>query len=333
MPVTIEDIAKHLGLSVSTISKALNNYADVSEETRQRVLQAAQELGYHPSAAARNLRRQRTDKIGFLYSFPTTYIGEFASRVINGAVAKTEDQGYNLTLYPLREDWQGQLVRICRARDADGLLVMGSGITDQITALLGAEAMPFVVLNRRVADPRVSFVSSDHRDAGHQATRHLVEQGHRRIAFVTREDLGTLNDDRLAGYRQALEEGGIPFDLTLVQVTIMRAGSARAALESLLDLQDPPTAAIGVNDAVAIECMEAAIDHGLQVPTSFAAIGSDNIRISLAATPPLSTLHPPLAEIGRRATQALLKQVLDRDFTPVRELLTAQLVVRQSSGY
>lgn len=331
MPITIEDIAQHLGVSVSTVSKALNNYRDVSPATRQRVLDAARELGYHPSAAARNLRRQRTDKIGFLYSFPTTHIGEFASRIINGAVSEAENQNYNLTLYPLRDDWQGQLVRVCRTRDVDGLLVMGSGVTDQMTSLLGQEAMPFVVLNRRVIDPWVSFVTPDHHNAGYLATGHLVDQGHRRIAFVTRQNLGTLNDDRLTGYRQALHAAGISFDPSLVRVTPMQAGSARAAMGELLASSDPPTSAIGVNDAVAIECLAAAGESGLDVPDDFAVVGCDNIRISLVSTPPLTTLHPPLAEIGRRATKALLRQVLDQDVTPVRELLIARLVVRQSS--
>lgn len=331
MPVTIEDIARHLGVSVSTVSKALNDYSDVSPATRQRVLNAARELDYHPSAAARNLRRQRTDKIGFLYSFPTTYIGEFASRIINGAVSEAESQGYNLTLYPVRDDWQGQLVRICRTREVDGLLVMGSGVTDHMTALLSAEALPFVVLNRRVADPRVSFVTPDDRDTGYQATRHLTNGGHRRIAFVTRSNLGTVNDDRLDGYRQALDETGIPFDSGLLQQTVMEVGRARVAFSGLLAGPNPPTAAVAINDPVAIECMQAAADHGLRIPGDFAVVGCDNIRDSLVATPPLTTLHPPLADIGQRATRALLRQVLDPEYTPVRELLPVRLVVRQTS--
>jgi LacI family transcriptional regulator len=332
MPITIGDIARHAAVSVSTVSKALNGYGDVSQATRERVLEAARQLDYHPSSAARTLRLQRTDKIGFLYSFPTAYIGEFASRMINGAVSEAEEQGFNLTLYPVREDWEAQLVRICRMRDVDGLLLMGSGIAGQMVALLSQEAMPCVVLNRRVEDPQASFVTSDHEDGGYQATRHLVEQGHRRIAHFTRTGLGTINDDRLAGYCRALAEAGIPLDPALLQETPMEPGTIRAALSGLLVGENPPTAAVAINDTAAVECLEAAIEHGLSVPPSFAVVGSDNNRISLTSTPPLTTLHPPLAEIGRRATRALLRQVLDREVTPERELLKARLIVRQSSS-
>ncbi len=332
MPVTIVDIARRAAVSVSTVSKALNGYGEVSPATRERVLEAARQLDYHPSAAARTLRNQRTEKIGFLYSFPTAYIGEFASRIINGAVSEAEDQGYNLTLYPVREDWEAQLVRICRMRDVDGLLVMGSGLADQMVALLDQEAMPSVVLNRRVEDPSASFVTSDHEDGGYQATRHLVELGHRRITHVTRMGLGTINDDRLAGYCRALAEAGIPFDPSLVLETPILAGSIRAALSTLLAGEDPPAAAVAINDTAAVECLEVAIQHGLSVPSSFAVVGSDNNRISLTSTPPLTTLHPPLAEMGRRATRALLRLVVDRDVTPEREFLKARLIVRQSSS-
>lgn len=332
MPVTIDDVARQLQVSVSTVSKALNGYGDISPVTRQRVLDAARQLDYHPSAAARTLRRQRTDKIGFLYSFPTAYIGEFASRIINGAVAEAEDQGYNLTLYPVRDNWQDYMIRICRMRDVDGLLVMGSELAGQMVALLVQEGMPCIVLNRRVSDPQASFVTADHEDGGYQVTRHLIDQGHRRIALITRAGLGTINDDRLAGYCQALAEAGLAFDPGLALETAMQSGSARMALGELLEGQAPPTAAVAINDLAALECLEAAAQHGLDVPQQFAVVGSDNNRISLTSAPALTTLHPPLAEMGRRATRALLSQVLDRQTNPVREVLRARLIVRQSSS-
>ncbi len=125
MPITIEDISRQLSLSVSTVSKALNDYSDVSDATKQRVRDAALTMGYTPSAAARNLRRQRTEKIGFSYGYPTKDVGEYASRLINGAVGAAEKEGYNLTLYPFRQDRLDQLVHIARAREVDGLLLMG----------------------------------------------------------------------------------------------------------------------------------------------------------------------------------------------------------------
>jgi DNA-binding LacI/PurR family transcriptional regulator len=330
MPITIEDIAQYLGVSVSTISKALNNYDDVSQKTKHRVLLAAQELGYHPSAAARNLRRQRTEKIGFSYGYPVTYIGEYASRLINGAVAAAEKEGYNITLYPLTESRFDQLVQISRAREVDGLLLMGGKDWHSTVDWLKQERMPFVVLVRRVDDPAVSFVAPDDVDAGMAITCHMLELGHTRIAFVTRLGLDN-SEDRVDGYAQALTQAGISYDEQLVVPTEIGPGTANQAVNRLLSLPNPPTAVIGLNDPVAIECQQAVLDRGLRVPDDVAIAGSDNIRDSLAVNPAITTLHPPLAEIGRLATEALLAQIADPGRTATQIKLPVKLVVRQST--
>ncbi len=330
MPIKIEDIARQLGLSVSTVSKALNDYSDVSEATKQRVREAALALGYTPSAAARSLRRQRTEKIGFSYGYPTTYIGEYASRLINGAVTAAEKEGYNLTLYPFTEDRFDQLMYIVRAREVDGLLLMRGVSWRRTVDWLKRERMPFVVLGRRVDDPAISFVTPDDFDSGALMTRHLLELGHQRIAFITRSAL-EFSEDRIAGYAQALERSNIPFDETLVVRTEMVPGTAYQAVNRLLSLPNPPTAVIGLNDPVAIECLQAVLDRGLRVPEDVAIAGSDDIRDSLAVTPALTTLHPPLAEIGHLAMDALLAQVADPGRPATQIKLPVELVVRQST--
>ncbi|MCP4198933.1 MAG: LacI family transcriptional regulator [Proteobacteria bacterium] len=331
MPVTIQDISRHLGLSVSAVSKALNDYDDISEGTKQRVRDAAEELGYTPSAAARNLRRQRTDKIGFSYGFPTTYIGEFASRLINGAVVAAEKEGYNLTLYPLTESRFDQLLRISRSREVDGLLLMGGEDWEETIELLKRERVPFVVLNRRVDDPEISYVTSDDVDGYKQLTEHMLNLDHKRIAYVTRSGL-RLNNDRLAGYHQALSSAGVPYDESLVVFTDMAPGTAYKAAKRLLSMPDPPTAFVTIHDAVAIECVQAATDRGLYVPDDVAVAGCDNIRESLTANPPLTTLHPPLAEIGRLATEALLARVVGPSARVTRLTLPSKLIIRRSTA-
>ena len=330
MSITIEDISRQLGLSVSTVSKALNDYSDVSEATKKRVRETALTLGYTPSAAARSLRRQRTDKIGFSYGYPTTYIGEYASRLINGAVTAAEQEGYNLTLYPFTEDRFDQLMYIVRAREVDGLLLMRGISWRRTVDWLKRERMPFVVLGRRVDDPAISFVTPDDFDSGALITRHLLELGHQRIAFITRSAL-EFSEDRIAGYAQALEQSNIPFDESLLARTEMAPGTAYQAVNRLLSLPTPPTAVIGLNDPVAIECLQAVLDRGLRVPEDVAVAGSDDIRDSLAVTPALTTLHPPLAEIGRLAMDALLAQVADPGRPATQIKLPVELVVRQST--
>ncbi|RME99967.1 MAG: LacI family transcriptional regulator, partial [Chloroflexi bacterium] len=319
MSVTIDDIAQKLNLSVSTVSKALNDYADVAQETRERVLTAARELDYHPSAAARSLRRRRTDKIGFSFSFPVSLMSDYISRLITGAVTAAEQQGSNLILYPLLQDQIRQVTQICRAREVDGLLLLGRAHMEQTTiALLKKEDIPFVVVGRRVEDPTVSYVTPDHAAGALAVTRHLIELGHRRIAFTTRDVLGITSRERLASYRQALTEAGIPIDENLIVPSSPEPGDDYRAMNTLLDLPNPPTAVFAIHDTVAMECLRAATDRGLRVPDDVAIAGFDNWRAGLTSHPPLTTIHPPLRDVGFRATEILLARVADRSLPPER---------------
>jgi DNA-binding LacI/PurR family transcriptional regulator len=331
LAVTIQDIAHYLDLAPSTISKALNDYPHISPKTKNRVLDAARELGYYPSAAARNLRRRRTDRIGFVLSFPAVNIGEFASRLINGTVIAAEKAGYNVMLYPLTGNQLDKLLRICRNQEVDGLLLMGGEHLKQTIELLESETIPFVVLNRRIVEPHVSFVTGDDFKAGLEATRHLIELGHKRIVYMGRTDLQMANIDRLAGYKQALNEADLPLDGNLVISNATGNGSSYQAMRELLTLANSPTAVFAIHDPAAIECLQAITEQGLRVPEDVAIVGFDNTRTSLATKPPLTTIHPPLAEIGRQAMEGLLRQLSDKSFPPIRITLPAKLVIRQST--
>jgi DNA-binding LacI/PurR family transcriptional regulator len=332
MPVTIEDIAQHLGIAVSTVSKALNDYSDVSQETKDRVLEATRQLDYHPSATARNLRRKRTDKIGFSFSFPVSLVSDYVSRLITGSVTAAEQEGYNLILYPLLDNQVAQLTRICRAREVDGLLLLGRAQMEQTTiAVLNQEAIPFVVVGRRVENPDVSFVTPDHSAGALSITRHLIELGHRRIAFTRRPELGITSRDRLASYKQALMEAGVPYDHGLVVDTSTEPGRDYEAMNTLLDLPNPPTAVFAIHDTVALECLRAVKDRGLRVPEDVAIAGFDDWRASLTTNPPLTTIHPPLSEVGYRATEILLARVADKSLPPAQLTLPVEMVVRQST--
>ena len=333
MAVTIWDIAKHLNLSVSTVSRALNGYDDVAPRTRQRVFDAAAELGYYPSTTARNLRRQRTNKIGFSFSYPVSAMNDYVLRLIDGAIVAAEEQGYNLTLYPLKDDQVKQLTQICRSREVDGVLLLGRPQMEQTTvAFLREEAMPFVVVGRWVEHPEVSFVKPDDVNGALAITRHLIELGHKRIACATWPELGRISRDRLASYKQALDEAGIPFDENLVVPTSDELGSGYQAMNTLLDLPNPPTAVFAIHDAVAMECLRAATDRGLRIPEDIAIAGFGDRRTSDTTQPSLTTIRPPLGEIGLRATEILLARVVDHSLPAERLTLPVKLIVRQSTA-
>jgi len=334
MPVTIKDIAAELGLSVSTVSKALNDYLDVSPETRQLVKETAQRLGYQPNATARSLRRRCTDKIGLLLFFQTRdsiLTTEYCFELIRGVALTAEKYGYNLVLYTTIAHREDQLKRVCGAQEVDGFILLGAGRLSKAIALLSGETTPFVVLNRRVKRPDVSFIAPDNVAGARAAVRHLLELGHRRIGYIGRPDDPETDTDRLTGYRQALAEFDVPFDEQLVIPVSFELGSGCQAMNALLDLPTPPSAVFVFNDRLAIEALRAVNERGMQVPDDVALVGFDDIHSTQVTTPPLTTVHQPLLEMGSQAMQALLTHLTGESLAPIRLTLPVHLIVRGST--
>lgn len=332
MTITIKNIAQELGISISTVSKALNNYSDVSAETRRRVEVAAREMGYHPSAAAQNLRKQRTHKIGLVVNYPIGFIGEFLSRLMVGAALGAAQQGYHVILYSPVDNQLEQLTRVCRAREVDGILLLWGTLTQENTTLLNQANMPYVVVNRREAEYNAPFVVGDNFQGALELTRHFISQGHQRIGYTSWDEEWTTNQDRLAGYRQALEESGIPFDPALIVPITRETENRYAAVNQLLDLPDPPTAVFAFHDYVAIQAIRAATDRGLRIPEDIAIAGFDNMYSSLISTPPITTVSQPVQEIGRTAVEMVMEQINNPDQAPSQVILPVELVTRQSTN-
>jgi DNA-binding LacI/PurR family transcriptional regulator len=331
MPTTINTIARELGISISTVSKALNNYSDVSEATRQRVKNAAREMGYHPSSIAQNFRKQRTNKIGLVVNYPIGFIGEFLSRLMVGAALGAEQQGYHVILYSPVDDQLDQLTRICRAREVDGVLLLWGTLTPENTTLLNESNMPYVVVNRREAKYNAPYVVGDNFNGALELTRHLISQGHQRIGYTSWDEEWTTNQDRKAGYCQALKEAELSYDPDLIVPITREPENRYAATNQLLNLPNPPTAIFAFHDYVAIQVLRAATDRGLRIPQDLAIAGFDNMYSSLITTPPLTTVNQPVQEIGQTAVEILLKLLNGTSLSQTQALLPVDLVPRQST--
>lgn len=331
MPVSIKDIAKRLGISVSTVSKALNNYTDVAQATRERVQQVAIEMGYHPSATAQNLRKRRTSKIGIVVNYPIGFVGEYLSRLMIGAALAAENYGYHVILYSPVDNPYDQLIRICRAREVDGVLLLWGTLTPENTSLMNEENMPFVVVARRESEYDAPFAVGDNFQGALELTRHLISQGHQRIGYTSWDEEWTTNQDRMAGYRQALEEAGLQIDPDLITPITREPENRYEAVNKLLDLPQPPTAIFAFHDFVAIQALRAATDRGLRVPEDLAIAGFDNMYASLITNPPLTTVSQPVQEIGQTAVDILLDQITKPNQTPKQAILPVELLTRQST--
>ncbi len=333
MAVKIKDISQELGLSVSTVSKALNGYPDVSKQTRERVIEAAQQMGYQANAAARNLRRRRTDKIGLLINTSIAYMSDYVAQTIPGAAAAAEWRDSDLVLYTAAiGDPLAKLKRVCLSGEVDGIVLIWSDLTEEaISFLKERTTIPFVVFGRRVSDPDVSYVVPDNLTGAYQLTKHLIELGHTKIGFTTRPALSTTNEDRFAGYRKALAEVGIPFDETYVVETAIEPQSGYHAMNAFLDLPEPPSAVFAFHDYVAVDAHRAVLERRLRIPEDIALVGFDGLRITLLTSPPITTVAYSLFEMGQRAIEILLQKIDDREGPVVHHIQPSRVLVRGST--
>jgi LacI family transcriptional regulator len=331
MVTTIHNIAKHLNLSNSTVSKALNGYSDVSPTTRELVMKTALELGYQPSAAARNLRRGRTDKIGLFLNTSIEYVVDYLSGIIPGAVMTAQGCGKNLLIYTITDNDPSQLLNVCRAGEIDGVILFSTHYDKHTIETLLNEKFPFVVMGREILDERVSYVVPDYYDGTYQATQYLIERGHQRIAFTTRPELGTANDAHLNGYIDALHDSGLTVDDNLIVETRLIANSGVQPMRQLLQLSQRPTAIVAFHDLLAVDMIREIQAHELHVPEDIAVVGFDGLRAGFMTMPQITTVMQPLEFIGQRVIEIINARIEDPDKLPVQETVPVKIVIRGSA--
>ena len=336
MPVTIEDLSQTLGVSRSTISKALNDRGDVSPRTRERVMQAAHELGYQPSAAARNLRRQRTDKIGLVVNYPIHQVSDFLAELIPGLATIAEEAACNLILYTSMAGKEARIKNLCRSREVDGIIVAWPPRLSETVALcrlMSDEQMPHIVLPRRVPHDDVSYVAADHEEGARLLTAHLIALGHRRIGFERLPEVFETDYDRHAGYAAALREAGISYDPALVIAADSSADDYEArTFNTLMALPQPPTAILFFTDPVAIKVLSLAKARGIRIPEDLSITGFDGVLSSGVTEPALTTVRQPLPQMGKLAVESLLRLIAAETFEAQQHTLPVELIVRGSTG-
>jgi DNA-binding LacI/PurR family transcriptional regulator len=333
MAVTIEDIANKLGIAVSTVSKALNGYPGVAEKTRQRVLEAARELDYQPKAATTGGTRGRpTRHLGLVINYAFSAVAEYVGEMLDSAAYAAKLQDYHFVFYNSMGEQAETLQAICHNRSVDGVLLMWPDAIDDTVALLQAESMPFVSLAQRAEHPAVSYVVVDNRAGTLAVVQHLITCGHRRIGCFTNPELGINNQDRVAGYLDALEMAGIPVEPELmIETSILEEQSGARALNDLMNLPDPPTAVFAFHEMYAVEAIKAAQARGLRVPQDVAIAAMDGTAFGRFCTPSLTTAVEPFADMGRRAAEILLGLIDGSIKEPVKLTFPATLVVREST--
>jgi LacI family transcriptional regulator len=327
----MRDVAERAGVSVTTVSHVVNETRPVSDELRERVLAAMDELGYQPNLLARSLRRRETHTIGMIVPDSAN---PFFAEVARGIEDTSFEQSYSVILCNSDGDLDKELLytNVLAEKRVDGILFVAAGVSTEHIRALQARRMPLVVVDRDIPGVAVDSVLTDNARGGWLATHHLIELGHRRIGCITGPSDVTPSAERITGYRQALRKTGVPVDEGLIVKGDFQYESGYQAARQLLAMDDPPTAIFACNDLMAVGAMSAALESGRQVPADLSVIGFDDVHLASFTNPPLTTVAQPKYEMGVLATKMLLERMQDRDMPPRRQLLDTSLLIRQSTA-
>ncbi len=327
--VTLKDIAKIAGVSVNTVSRALNNKPDISKETKKKILRIAKELNYTKDFTASSLRRRESRIVGVILADSAN---PFYSEVLKGIEAASKEYGYNIILINSERNYEQETsaINILLSRRIDGLLLSPvQEKTDDVEELIKLK-IPLVIFARHFEDLPVNEVRSDDIKAGYLATSHLIERGAKKILMIN----GYLHKSpaklRLEGYKKALKEYGIPLSEELVIVGDIGMKDGEKAVDEALRKGISFDGIFAYNDMLALGAMKALKERGINIPGNVKIVGCDDILFSSVTTPSLTTIRIKKYEIGYEAFKLLIK-VLRGKKRIEKKVLDVELIVREST--
>ncbi len=337
-PVTIKDIGKALGLSTSTVSRALRGSYEISSETKKIVLEYAEKINYRPNPIALSLKERRNHSIGIIVC---EIANNFFSQAINGIESIAYNRGYHVIISQSHESFEREIVITdhLASRSVDGLLVSVSSETKDYSHFknLYEKGLPIVFFDRVANEINTHKVIADNVKGSYDATAHLIANGFKKIAHITSAPYLSISEERLQGYKEALQKNNIEFDEKLVHYCYhggMIYDEVEDALKNIFKLKIKPDALFTGGDRITTTCIQALQKLGKKIPEDIAVIGFTNTTIGEVFNPPLSVVRQPAFEIGQVATELLISMIESK--RPVTEFetraLQTELIVRESTA-
>jgi LacI family transcriptional regulator len=331
--ITIYDIAEALNLSPATISRGLKENPAIRKDTRKKIMDKAKEMGYRQNFFASNLRRNRTNTIGVIVPKLNS---SFMSTTIAGMEKVANQAGYNLIISQSMESIEKEIVNVKTLYNSrvDGLLVSLAYSTDDISHFedLLEKGVPLIFFDRVFEHPQCTNIVIDNYKAGYEVTQHLIEQGCKRIAHITASLKRNVYADRLRGYKQALNDSGIPYDDKLVFINNLSDQAGVDFSRELLKMNPRPDGLFITNDVCAVSCMQELKLAGIKIPHDIAVAGFNNDALSKVIEPNLTTINYPGYEMGEIAASTLIRRLDQQNEANLNSIvLRHQLIVRASS--
>ncbi len=333
MTVTIYDVAREAGVSMATVSRVVNNNPNVKPQTRKKVFEAIERLGYRPNAVARGLASKKTTTVGVV--IPDISNPIFAE-VARGIEDIANMYHYNIILCnsDKKKEKEIRLINTLLEKQVDGLLFMGGAVSDDHRQAFRTSSVPIVLCATKDDNEQIPSVDIDHESAAFDAVSALIRNGHREIAMIS----GPLQDPangyaRFQGYRKALEQAGIPFKDEYVRIGNYRYESGMEVMKYFLGLKIRPTAVFSATDEMAIGAIHTVQDHGLKVPDDISVIAVDNIHMASMVRPQLTTVAQPMYDIGAVSMRLLTKLMNKENVDNPIVVLPHELIERKSVAH
>jgi DNA-binding LacI/PurR family transcriptional regulator len=328
-------VAKKSGVSRTTVSFVLNNVPgmSISDATRERVLQVAKELNYHPDSTGRKLASGKSYTLGLVLrqSYEQVFADALLPQVLLGIEQAASSQGYQVLLKALEPQDGAGYLRLVHENHVDGIVLSGPRQDETEIIRLHQEGLP-VILMGQLLDSNLPFVDIDAVDGSYRAVRHLIERGHRRIGLITNAALEyTSAQQRRLGYLQALSEAGIESNDSHMRVGAYTPSSGFKAMQELLNVSPRPTAVFVASDVVCLGAYHAIRAAGFSIPQEIAVVGFDDIPLASFYDPPLTTIRIPSYGLGWAAGERLVRLVKGGVLDQEGLLLESELVMRESS--
>jgi DNA-binding LacI/PurR family transcriptional regulator len=336
--VTIKDIAKALGLSTSTVSRALRDSYEISAETKEKVLAYARELNYRPNPIALSLKEKRSRSIGVLVS---EIANSFFSQAINGIESVANSKGYNVVIAQSREDFEKEVsaLQYLASRSVDGIVLSVSSETNDFSAIndLHKRGFPIVCFDRIIEEMNTHKVIVDNQKAAYDATVHLIKSGYKKIGHLANSEYLSITKDRMAGYQKALKDHRIEFNPDYVQHCLhggMIYDEVERAMNALLQLKDKPNAIFASADKLTTNSLRYCKAKKINIPSELALIGFSNLDLTDLLSPSLSVVRQPAYEMGEMAADLLINIIEAKRAVTEFDLkvLPAQLIQRESTA-
>ena len=328
--VTLKDIGKEVGVSATTVSRALNNKPDISYQVKQKIKEVAERLGYSPNALARSLKAKKTSSIGVLIA---DIADPFFAPIVKGIENTARQMGYSIILCDTGEEYEQEklALQMMLEKRVDGLLITPCQTEYGDILELKRKKVPFVLLGRHFDLVETGYVITDEIKGAFSATDYLVKKGHKKILFINGPNYISSAKERLVGYKRALQEHAILFDKSLVREDALKMEDGYRIMKQILSSGTKFTAVFAYCDFVVLGIMQALEEAKLKIPEDIAIVGYDDVAFARFLQVPLTTVHIPKYELGKEAMKLLKKKIEGEIQEPQAVILETKLVIRKSA--